>query len=51
MVPNFDVKGKVFVITGAAGILCSELARELGALGAPRKWQRRSAIRAVTPWG
>ncbi|MBC8528927.1 SDR family oxidoreductase [Christensenellaceae bacterium NSJ-44] len=34
MVPNFDVKGKVFVITGAAGILCSEMARELGELGA-----------------
>lgn len=34
MVPNFDVKDKVFVITGAAGILCSEMARELAALGA-----------------
>ena len=34
MVPNFDVKGKVCVITGAAGILCSEMARELGELGA-----------------
>ena len=33
MTPNFDLKGKVFVITGAAGILCSEMARELAELG------------------
>lgn len=32
MVPNFDLSGKVFVITGAAGILCSEMARELSEL-------------------
>lgn len=29
----FDVKGKVAVITGAAGILCSEMARALGQRG------------------
>ena len=33
MIPNFDLKDKVFVITGAAGILCSEMARELAELG------------------
>ena len=33
MIPNFDLKDKVFVITGAAGILCSEMARELAEMG------------------
>ena len=31
--PSFDIRGKVAVITGAAGILCSEMAREMAALG------------------
>ncbi len=34
MKPDFSVAGKVVVITGAAGILCSEMARELVELGA-----------------
>ena len=34
MTPDFSVKGKVIVITGGAGILCSEMARELNELGA-----------------
>lgn len=34
MVPNFSVKEKVIVITGAAGVLCSEMAKELAELGA-----------------
>ena len=31
---NFHIKGKTAVITGASGILCSTLARELAAHGA-----------------
>ena len=31
--PSFDIRGKVAVITSAAGILCSEMAREMAALG------------------
>lgn len=34
MIPDFSVRGKVVAITGAAGILCGEMARELGELGA-----------------
>ena len=30
----FDVKGKTIVITGGAGVICSEMARSLGSLGA-----------------
>ena len=30
---SFDLAGKVAVITGGAGILCSEMARQLGARG------------------
>jgi len=30
----FDIKGKVYVITGGTGIICSEMARELAELGA-----------------
>lgn len=30
---NFDLTGKVAVITGGAGILCSEMAKQLGARG------------------
>ncbi|HHV00600.1 MAG TPA: D-mannonate oxidoreductase, partial [Defluviitoga tunisiensis] len=30
----FDVKDKTIVITGGAGIICSEMARTLGSLGA-----------------
>ena len=34
MVPNFNVTGKVYVITGATGVLCSEMVRELAEAGA-----------------
>lgn len=34
MIPSFDIKDKVYVITGGAGILCSEMAKELAAAGA-----------------
>jgi NAD(P)-dependent dehydrogenase (short-subunit alcohol dehydrogenase family) len=34
MIPSFDIKDKVFAITGGAGILCSEMARELALAGA-----------------
>lgn len=34
MKPDFSIRGRVIVITGAAGILCGEMARELGELGA-----------------
>ena len=34
MKPNFSIEGKRIVITGAAGILCSEMAREMAELGA-----------------
>lgn len=34
MKPNFSVAGRVIVITGAAGILCSEMAKALAADGA-----------------
>lgn len=30
---NFDLSGKVAVITGGAGILCGEMSRQLGSLG------------------
>ena len=33
MKPNFDITGKIAVITGAGGILCSEMARQLAACG------------------
>ena len=32
--PNFDIKDKVFAITGASGVLCGEMARQIAALGA-----------------
>ena len=32
--PNFDISGKVFAITGASGVLCGEMAREISACGA-----------------
>ncbi len=34
MKADFNVKGKVFAITGAAGVLCSEMARQLTERGA-----------------
>lgn len=34
MIPNFNVKDKVYVITGGAGVLCSEMSRELAEAGA-----------------
>jgi NAD(P)-dependent dehydrogenase (short-subunit alcohol dehydrogenase family) len=34
MIPSFDISGKVYVITGGAGVLCGEMARELGQAGA-----------------
>lgn len=34
MKPNFSIEGKRIVITGAAGILCSEMAKEMAELGA-----------------
>ena len=43
--PSFDISGKVAVITGAAGILCSEMAREMAALG--YQWDTQ----AVPPCG
>lgn len=30
--PNFDIKDKVFAITGASGVLCGEMARQIVAL-------------------
>lgn len=33
MKPNFDLTGKVAVITGAAGVLCGEMSRELAECG------------------
>ena len=32
--PNFDISGKIFAITGASGVLCGEMAREIAACGA-----------------
>lgn len=32
--PSFDISGKVIAITGAAGIICGEMSREMAALGA-----------------
>ncbi|MDD3243203.1 MAG: SDR family oxidoreductase [Eubacteriales bacterium] len=43
MVPDFSVKGKVFVVTGGSGVLCSEMCRELNALGAKVAVLNRSA--------
>lgn len=34
MTPQFDIRDKVYVITGGAGILCSEMAKELAEAGA-----------------
>jgi NAD(P)-dependent dehydrogenase (short-subunit alcohol dehydrogenase family) len=34
MIPSFDVRDKVFAITGGAGILCSQMARSLAEAGA-----------------
>lgn len=34
MIPNFNVKDKVFAITGGAGVLCSEMVNELAEAGA-----------------
>jgi NAD(P)-dependent dehydrogenase (short-subunit alcohol dehydrogenase family) len=31
--PNFDISGKVAVITGGAGILCGEMSRQLAECG------------------
>lgn len=34
MIPNFSIRDKVFVVTGGAGVLCSEICREISQLGA-----------------
>lgn len=47
MTPDFSVSGKVYVITGATGVLCSEMCRELNELGAHIAILGRNMARAT----